>query len=151
LEAQRGQDAAAVIEVRQAQEKLPEEPLASYYLGQALALVGQPDAAAQAFEECIKRKPSRNDLLEAFQALGLVYQRSQRHDEALKVWDRLESIFPDDLRVKEQIATTLAEEGQHEQALKRFEELVKLAEGDDYRQVSFQMQAADLQVRLGKQ
>lgn len=151
LEAQRGQDAAAVIAFRQAQEKLPEEPLASYYLGQALVLVGQPDAAAQAFEECIKRKPSRNDLLEAFQALGRVYQRSQRHDEALKVWDRLESIFPDDLRVKEQIATTLAEEGQHEQALKRFEELVKLAEGDDYRQVSFQMQAADLQVRLGKQ
>ena len=99
----------------------------AYYLGQSLVLVGQPDAAAEAFERAITRKPNRNDLLDIFQALGRVYQRAQRTEKALDVWNRLEKLFPDDARVQEQIATTLVEEGQFDQALPRLE---KLADAD---------------------
>ena len=50
LEGQRGQDAAAVTALRQAETTRPDDPLPSYYLGQALVLVGQPEQAADAFE-----------------------------------------------------------------------------------------------------
>ena len=149
LEVQRGQDAAAVAALRQAETDRPEDPLPPYYLGQALVLVGQPEQAAAAFERALERKPARNDLLEIFQALGRVYQRTQKTDQALPVWNRLEALFPDDPRVQEQIASALAEEDQPAQALPRFEALAKKAT-DPFRQVQLAMQAADLKVRLGR-
>ncbi|MCI0457302.1 MAG: tetratricopeptide repeat protein, partial [Gemmataceae bacterium] len=147
LESQRGKDAKAVTAFRQAETHLPQNALPSYYLGQSLVLVGQPDAAAEAFERGIARKPPRTELLDLFQALGRVYQRAQRTDKALAVWSRLEQYFPDDPRVQEQIASTLAEEGQLEQALPRFEKLAKEIK-DRYRQSTFRIEAAELKVRL---
>ncbi|HEY7329262.1 MAG TPA: tetratricopeptide repeat protein, partial [Gemmataceae bacterium] len=147
LESQRGKDAEAVAAFRQAEKRLPENALASYYLGQVLVMVGQPDSAAEAFERAIARKPVRNDLLDIFQALGRVYQRTQRSDKALTVWSRLEQLFPDDARVQEQIASTLAEEGQYDQALPRYEKLAQAAR-DPYQKATFRMEAAELKVRL---
>ena len=149
LEGQRGQDAAAVKALQKAESTRPDDPLPPYYLGQALVLVGQPEQAAGAFERALGRKPARNDLLEIFQALGRVYQRTQKNDQALQVWNRLEALFPNDPRVGEQIASALAEENQPAVALPRFEELAKKA-ADPFRQVQLAMQAADLKVRLGR-
>src|SRR6185436_9969075 len=149
IESQRGKDAAAVAAFTQAEKTLPENPLAPYYLGQSLVLVGQPEEAAAAFERAIARKPPRADLLEMFQALGRVYQRAQKGDQALAVWNRLEKLFPDDLRVQEQIAATLVEEGQPAQALPRFEALAKQVK-DEYRSATYRIEAADLKVRLGQ-
>jgi tetratricopeptide (TPR) repeat protein len=147
LESQRGRDAAAVAAFKRAETSRPSDALAPYYLGQSLILVGQPEPAAEAFERAIHCKPNRNDLLDIFQALGRVYQRAQRAEKALDVWSRLEKQFPDDARVQEQIATTLIEEGQFDQALPR---LVKLADqtDDKYRQSSLRMDIADLKVKL---
>ena len=112
-------------------------------------LVGQPDQAAEALERALKRKPPRNDLLEIFQALGRVYQRTQKAEQALAVWSRLEGLFPDDTRVKEQIATALTEEDQPALALPRFEALARTVK-DPFRQVQLAMQAAELKVRLNR-
>jgi tetratricopeptide (TPR) repeat protein len=147
FESQRGRDAAAVAAFRHAEAALPVNPIPSYYLGQSLVLVGQPDAATEAFERAITRKPNRNDLLDIFQALGRVYQRSQRTEQALRVWNRLEKLFPDDARVQDQIATTLTEEGQFEQALPRLAKLIAQTE-DKYRQSTLRMDAAELKVKL---
>ncbi|WP_422927331.1 tetratricopeptide repeat protein [Singulisphaera sp. PoT] len=149
FEAQRGRDAAAVAALREAERLLPQNPLPSYYLGQALVMVGQPDAAAEAFERAIARKPIRADLLEIFQALGKVHQRARRFEQALAVWNRLEKLLPDDLRVQEQIAQALIDEGQYAEALPRLEGLAKKVK-DPHRQVQLAMDAADLKVRLGK-
>ena len=149
IESQRGRDAAAVLAFQQAEANLPENAMASYYLGQSLILVGQPETAAAAFERGITRKPNRNDLLDIFQALGRVYQRSQQTEKALEVWNRLEKLYPDDARVQEQIASTLVEEGQFDQALPRLTKLADKAD-DKYRQTSLRMDAADLKVKLKK-
>ena len=149
LEFQRGQDAAAVTALAKAEETRNDDPLPSYYLGQALVLVGQPENAALAFERALTRKPARTDLLDIFQALGRVYQRTQKNDQALEVWNRLEAIFPGDPRVQEQIASALAEENQPAAALPRFEALAKKAT-DPFRQVQLAISAADLKVRLGR-
>ncbi len=148
LEFQRGQDAAAVAALRKAEATRQADPLSSYYLGQALVLVGQPDLAAEAFQRAIARKPARTDLLDIFQALGRVYERTQKSDQALQVWNRLEALFPDDSRVQEQIASALAEENQPALALPRFEALAKKP-GDPFRQVQLAMAAADLKVPPG--
>src|SRR5262245_21538595 len=112
LEFQRGQDAAAVTTLSNAEATRTQDPLPSFYLGQALVLVGLPENAALAFERALTRKPARTDLLDIFQALGRVYQRTQKNDQALQVWNRLEALFPGDPRVQEQIASALAEENQ---------------------------------------
>lgn len=143
IDAQRGQDAAAVAAFQQAEKQMPKNYLASYYLGQSLVLVGQPDAAAEAFERAIERKPPPAEMLDVFQALGRVYQRAQRNEQALAVWTRLEKLFPSDARVAEQIASTLAEEGQRDAALARYQKLAKLTK-DRYRQSMFRMEVAEL-------
>jgi tetratricopeptide (TPR) repeat protein len=150
LEGQRGQDARAVAAFRRAEAARPADALVSYYLGQALVLVGKPDEAVEAFERALARKPAnRQDQLEIFQALGRLHQRAQRTDKALDVWNRLEQLSPNDARVQEQIATVLAEEGQHAQALERFEKLAART-ANRGRQAQYRLAAVDLKVRLGR-
>ncbi|MCE9525290.1 MAG: tetratricopeptide repeat protein, partial [Planctomycetales bacterium] len=149
IESQRGRDAAAVEAFTKAAVAAPKDPLSSYYLGQSLVLVGQPEQAVAAFEEAIKRKPVQNDLLEIFQALGRVHQRAQHGKEALEVWARLEKLFPGDARVQEQIAAALVEDGQSAQALPRYETLLKLTK-DDYRKAVYRIEAAELKVKLNR-
>ena len=149
VESLRGQDAAAADAFGKAEELDRTNYLASYYLGQSLVLVGQPDKAAEALERAIERKPAQADQLDVFQALGRVYQRAQKNEKALEVWNRLEKQFPNDIRVQEQIATTLLEENEFAAALPRFENLARNTK-DKYRQSLFQVEAAEIKVRLGK-
>ena len=147
FEAHRGQDAEAVDAFLEAEKFRTEDAMPSYYLGQSQLLVGQPEKAVQAFERAIDRKPRRPDMLEIFRQLGRVHQRAQRTEDALKVWDRLEGLFPDDARVQEQIAITMVEEGEYELALPRYENLASIVK-DDYRRVTFKIEAAELKIRL---
>ena len=149
MESLRGQDAVSVEAFERAEKLAADNYLASYYLGLSQVLVGQPDKAAEALERSIQRKPAQADLLDVYQALGRVYQRAQKTDKALNVWNRLEKQFPNDARVQEQIATTLLEENEFAAALPRYQGLVKLTQ-DKYRQSLFQMEAAEIKVRLGK-
>lgn len=149
LESQRGREAAAVTALRKAEAARPSDPLPSYYLGQTLVLIGQPEGAAEAFERAIARKPARSDLLEIFQALGRVHQRAQHHEKAMQVWTRLEQLFPDDLRVQEQIAEALAQDSKLALALSRYDKLAAKVT-DEYRRVQLRIEAADLKVRLNR-
>lgn len=149
FELQRGQDAAAVKAFQKAEETRNDDPLASYYYGRALVLVGRPDEAIEAFERSISREPQRADLLEVYEALGRVHQRAQRTEEALAVWDRLESHFPDDERVQLEIAELFVEEGQQEAAIKRYERLADSAD-DRYRKVNYALKAAGLKAQVGQ-
>ena len=149
FEAHRGEDAEAVDAFANAEKFRIDDAMPSYYMGQSLLLIGQPENAVAAFERAIDRKPRRPDMLEIFRQLGRVHQRAQRTEEALKVWDRLEKLFPDDARVQEQIAITMVEEGEYELALPRYEKLATLVK-DDYRRVTFNVEAAELKIRLSK-
>ena len=149
FEAHRGEDADAVDAFLKAEQFRKEDALASYYLGQSLLLIGQPEKAVAAFERAIERKPRRPDMLEIFRQLGRVHQRAQRTEAALQVWDRLENLFPDDARVQEQIATTMVEEGEYKLALPRYEKLAAMVQ-DDYRKVTFKVEAAELKIRLNQ-
>lgn len=149
IEAQRSRDAEAIRAYQKAEELQPTNALAPYYLGQLLGLTGQSDQAAAALERAIQLKPSPVDLMEMYLALGRIHQRSQKRTEALKVWTRWEQQFPNDARVQEQIANTLLEEEDFEAALPRFEALARAAR-DKYRQSQFQVEIAEIKIRLGQ-
>ncbi len=149
VQMQRGQDALAAASLEKAEKLLPEQPLASYYLGKTLVLLGEVDAAAEAMRRAIERKPARADMLGIFQDLGRIYQRTGRADEALKVWEQLEALFPGDVQVQEEIAAILAEEGATEAALERYASLAKNLQ-DRFRQIEMATRAAELKAQLGR-
>ena len=149
FESHRGQDAEAVDAFVNAERLRADDAMPSFYLGQSLLLIGQPDKAVEAYERAIDRAPRRADMLEIFRQLGRVHQRAQRTDAALDVWNRLEAMFPDDARVQEQIALTMVEEGAYAMALPRYEKLTTLVK-DDYRRVTFSIEAAELKIRLNQ-
>ena len=111
--------------------------------------IGQSEEAIAALERALTRQPARADLLEIFQTLGRMHQRAQRTEQAMEVWQRLEKLFPDDPRVLEQIAVTLAEEGQPALALPRYQKLASLVR-DEYRRVIYLMAAAELTIKTGQ-
>jgi tetratricopeptide (TPR) repeat protein len=151
LNLQRGNDAEAAKALTTAEGLREQDAMASYYLGKALLLVGRTDAAAEALERAIERKPARANALPVFTELGRLYQRSQQTDKALTVWQRLEATFPGDARVGEQIAQTLSEEGQDTAALERYQKLAtQSASSQDYRSVGYQIAAAELKRRIGR-
>jgi tetratricopeptide (TPR) repeat protein len=149
VQMQRGQDADASMAFEKAEVMLPKEPLVSYYLGKTLVLLGDVDRAAQALERAIERKPAKADMLVIFQELGRLYQRMRRSNDAAAVWSRMETFFPGDSQVQEQIAIVLAEEGDSEEALKRFEALAK-SNKDRFRQLEMAVRAAQLKETVGR-
>ena len=149
LESQRGQDSQAVAALEQAVKLLPTDPMASYYLGKSLILLGQTEQAAGAFQQAISKKPPRADMLDISQELGRVYQRIGRTEEAQRVWTRLEAEFPGDQQVQEEIASILVEEGANAAALLRFEALAKNHK-DRSRQIEMSIRAAQLRAKLGQ-
>jgi tetratricopeptide (TPR) repeat protein len=149
VESRRGKDTEAVRLFQKAESLDPNSVMASYYLGQALVDTGQTTEAAEAFERAIERQPAPADVLDVFQSLGRLYQRTQNSAKALAVWQRLEKLFPNDLKVQEQIATALLEENDLVAALPRFESLAK-ATRDKSRQTLLLLEVADLKVRLKK-
>ena len=149
IQMQRGQDALAAASLENAEALLPEQPLASYYLGKTLVLLGEVDRAADAMRRAIQRKPARADMLAIFQDLGRIYQRTGRNQEALDVWKQLESLFPGDAQVQEEIASILAEEGALQAALDRYTSLSGTLK-DRFRQIEMAIRAAQLKAQLGK-
>ncbi len=146
---QRGQDSLAASALEKAELLNPKDPLVSYYLGKSLILLGQVDAAAAALQRAIDKKPARADLLEISQDLGRVYQRTNRNEEALAVWKRLEATFPGDQQVQEEIASILAEEGAREAALERYDALAKNHK-DKFRQIEMSIRANQLRAEMGQ-
>ena len=147
LESQRGKDANAVAAFKQAEKHLATNAMPGYYLGQSLILVGQPACRGQAFERSITRKPNRTRSPRHLPGGWDASINAQKADKRLDVWNRVEKLFPDDPRVQDQIATTLIEEGQFDQALPRLEKLAAKTE-DPYRKATLLMEAAELKVKL---
>lgn len=148
IETKRDRHSLAVIAFRSAEKQRTDDPVASWYLGQALGAIGERAEAAGALERAIQRKPTRVDLLEIYQQLGRLYQRLQQPEKALQVWERMEAAFPDDTEVQVQIAEALVESGQQEAALERFQKLAK-QQGDPYQRMQYEIRAAEIQLQLG--
>lgn len=149
LQLQRSEDAAAIEAMSKAEERLPQNPLAAYYHGQALLLVGNTEEASAAMQRAIDLKPPKQDYLKMAGALGRLYQRAGKVDEAIRIWKQLEESFPGDDGVRQRIARIMLEEGDIDGALVRYDALAKDARSDNDR-IVFAMRAAELRAQGGK-
>jgi tetratricopeptide (TPR) repeat protein len=147
VELQRGHDEEAAEILRAAEQQRLNDPMVAWALARALNRTGEFAESANALERAIERNPERGDLLSIFQELNRTYRRSQQHEKAADVWNRMEKLFPNDLRVKEQIANSLYEEGDFRAALPRFQELAKLS-SDPYLATQASVFAAEIMLRL---
>lgn len=149
IEAKRGNLREASVAFQLAEERRTQDATASWLLGRSLLELQQAEDAAAALERALERSPQKADLLLIFQDLGRAYRRSRQTEKANAVWQRMESQFPSDVRVKEQIATTLLEEGDPEAAVVRFGELSKLHRDPSLKTQSA-ITAADIKLQLGR-
>ncbi len=150
FEWQRGNDAEAIEAFTKAESLRPSDALAPFYASQSMLRIAETDQAIAALERAIAAKPDRTDLMEIFQQLGRALQRAQRTNEALAVWKRFENEFPDDPRVLELIAITLADENAIVPALQRYEKLATLAR-DDYKKTTYRIAVAELKIKNKEQ
>ena len=150
FETKRGNHREAEAAFQLAEERRPQDASTSWLLGQSLLELQRAEEAAKALERAMERSPQKADLLLIFQDLGRAYRRSRQTEKANAVWQQMESQFPNDLRLKEQIATTLFDEGDLEAAVVRFAELSKLHR-DPYQKTQNAITAADLKLQLGRQ
>ncbi|MCA9083764.1 MAG: tetratricopeptide repeat protein [Planctomycetaceae bacterium] len=143
IQQRQGQHSSAAQSFRQAEAVRPEDPIASWYLGEALLKAGQPDEAAQALERSLARDPERIDAIEIYQTLGQLYQRQRKPAEALKVWQRFEDAFPEDERVGEQIIDSLIQNHQLEDAVRRIQARAQKT-ADPEQRIQLLLKAADV-------
>lgn len=149
FESQRRFDSQAIIAFAQAEKLRSEDALPAFYRGQCLLRTGDPIAAVEAFESATLRKPTRIVMLELFEQIGRTHQRQSRHDLALQCWKRMEDMFPDDLRVLEQIANIQKQEGGFQDALLKYERLIDKTK-DAYQRTQFRIEATQLRIQLGE-
>lgn len=149
IETKEGNHTAAEKAFELAEQRRPQDATACWMRGRSLLELQKPDAAAVVLEQAIERAPLKADLLAVYQDLGRAYRRSLQTGKANQVWQRMESQFPDDLRVKEEIASTQLAEGDLEAALGRYDELARLHR-DPYQKAQFAITAADLKFQSGR-
>jgi len=149
LDLQHVEGVAAIAALEFAAQLRPGDAIAHWYLGKARTMNRQFGLAAESFERAIKCGPAKTDLLEIYKELARAMQRSQQDSKALEVWQRLENLFPGDLRVKEQIATALAQDGRWQDALTRYEAMATESTHAEQR-VQANLSAADLMIQLAR-
>lgn len=149
VHAQQGRNQEAIQAFSRAESLDPASVTAPYYLGQSLAIEGSAEKAAEAIERALQRMPAATELLDILQTLGRLHLRAQRNDKALDVWRRMERQFPGNAQVQEQIAIILLEENHFDEALPRYENLARVTQ-DIFRKSQFQVEAAEIKVRLGR-
>ena len=126
-----------------------DDPVASSALAKAHQRVGSLQDSIQAWRRAIDRAPRRQQLPEMYRSLAQLYQRTGKPQQALTVWSELESLFPLDRRIREDVATRLQQDGQLDAALERWTMLAADAQRPE-QIVTAGLAAADLQVRTGQ-
>lgn len=147
IDQQRGRDVQAIAAFSQAEKVAPENFMASFLLGRSQLQAFQSMQAARTLERALLKQASPADTKEALQLLGRIYRQSHQNEKALDLYKRMETQFPGESGVKEQIATTLVEANLLELALLRLQELGRITDGKQ-RQIHFLMEAADIKLRL---
>ncbi len=149
FESQRGRDAAAVT-AAPARPKEPTHRSAAELLpGPSPGSRGPTRPGRRGVRTPIARKPTRADLLEVYQAAGRSYQRTRQNDRALAVWNRLEAQFPNDLPSRNRLPTPWPKNPSLPRPSRAYEGLAAAVK-DQYRQVQFRIEAAEIKVRLAR-
>ncbi|MCL2709529.1 MAG: tetratricopeptide repeat protein, partial [Planctomycetaceae bacterium] len=157
----RSDDAATVAALEKAMTLDETDLLAPFYLGETYIAQGRLRDAAEALEASLARALASlqqattdratlsRDVLAILQTLGRVYERFSDRENSNRIWDKLEELFPGDRDILVRIAETLEEEGQFDEAFKRYRRLAEIPGINNFDRVQYTLAAADIKVRLG--
>lgn len=149
LQVHRGHGEEAVGLLQKVEKQRSADPVASQALARAFRDAGDTKSAIAAFERAVERNPTKPDLRTVYQNLARLHQRAGFPERALGVWKQLESTFPQDRLIQEDVAARLQESGQLEPALERWERLAAETTNPEQR-TQYRLNAADIQVRLNR-
>ena len=139
----------AISSFRDAELQLPQNPLTSFYLAQALRAAGETDESITALRRALERNPQRRDMIEINLLLGRQLLRAGDSDQAVTVWHNLVERFPDDKAIADKAASALVELGQYEQASAVYQKLAAAASNPD-QQIRYQIRIAGLDEKLDR-
>ncbi len=103
-----------------------------------------------ALADAIGRHPPPSELLDLLKRLGKCYQRQGKMKEAIATWTGIADKFPGDRRVLAELAELLGDEGQFDEAIRRWEQVASLAKQDLHQQLTAQLEIAQLLFRKEK-
>jgi tetratricopeptide (TPR) repeat protein len=103
-------------------------------LGTICARLSRFEEAAAALSDAIGHQPPRNELLDLLKRLGQCYRGQGKVKEAIATWSGIEDRFPGDRRVLVELAELFGDEGQIDEAIGRWEQVVSLAGQDQHQQ-----------------
>ncbi len=140
---------AASDRLQQVVKSSPENGVAFWYLARSLVQAGRTSDAVPHFEQAANLIRVRADLLELYREYARSLLQNRQPEESLRIWQRLEKLFPDDRRVAEQIARWLAQDGRWTEALDRFQKLAALTDNPE-ESIGYRISAADMLIQLNR-
>ncbi|NOX53366.1 MAG: tetratricopeptide repeat protein, partial [Planctomycetes bacterium] len=146
----RGRFQQALEAFGRAAKLAPDDYYPDYAAAQLLVRLHQDEQAIAAFQRALGKKPERNDLIQTLKTLGRVHLHQGDRDSALEAWERLADTFPEDAIALQELAELLAQEELFDEAIRRYQQLARLAKGDLYRQLLAHIEIGEIQVRQGK-
>ena len=146
----KGRDDDAARAYAAARKLLPDRYEPSALLGTLLARLSRFEEAAGALTDAIGHDPPRTELLDLLKRLGQCYQRQGKLGEAIAAWSGIADRFPNDRRVLAEVAELCGDEGQIDEAIRRWEQVSSLAEHDLHQQLTAQLEIAQLLTRKEK-
>ena len=149
IEQRQGDHQSAVIALEKAQKSRPDDFQVSWQLGRSLISLNRFAEATDALERAIEQSSEKAELLPVYQDLQRAFRGAGNPEKSREILTRMEQAFANDLRVKEQIAIGLSDDGDFESALPRYSELATLHR-DPQQATQFAFAAAQLKIRLGR-
>lgn len=146
----RGRPAEALVSIQKAAKLAEDDAYPEHAAAMLLVRQYRHDEAIEALQRALKKKPERTHLLDIYKQLGRLQLSQGQPKQALATWSKLAVSFPDDRRVLQELAELLTEEEQFDEAIKHFQQLIKLAKSDLYQQLTARVEIGQIQVRQGK-
>lgn len=120
-----------LVAARKAHDLAPQWPVATIHLAEVLASRGEPReaiaTAGVALQQAIAQSKPDADLV--FKAVTMA-RRFNQHDLALQWLRQVEKVSPDDANIRRQIAGSLADSGDYQNAIAAFTELLAARPGN---------------------
>jgi len=140
----KGRDDDAARAYATARKLIPDRYEPPALLGTLYARLLRFEEAAGALADAIGHHPPPHELLDLLKRLGQCYQRQGKRNEAIATWSGIMDKFPNDRRVLAELAELFGDEGQTDEAIRRWEQVASLAGEDLHQQLTAQLEIAQL-------
>ena len=146
----KGRDDDAALAYAAASKLIPDRYEPPALLGTLYVRLSRFDEAATALSAATDRHPPRSELFDLLKRLGQCYERQGKMNEAITTWSGIADRFPSDRRVLAELAELFGDEGQIDEAIKRWEQVVSLQGQDLHQQLTAELEIAQLLIRKEK-